>query len=120
MRSELTFELLNGVGPLEGLGSLVIAGNEVEDDLLKLIKAEKMVRLQEFALEQAKPDFDLVQPGGIGREPRELYRQFSIRCRFKFLNIARQLLGGVGRTITLAQRDGLYSTSLGFGNHDRL
>jgi hypothetical protein len=45
MRSELTFELLNRVGPLEGFGGLVRASNEVKDGLLKFIKAEKMVRL---------------------------------------------------------------------------
>ncbi len=120
MRSELAFELLNRIGPLEGLGGLIVVNDEVEHGLLKLIKAGKMVRLQEFALEQAQPDFDLVQPGGIGRQPIELYRQFFIRPRRQFLNKAGELLGSVGRTIIEDQRNCLRPTMVGFGNDDRL
>jgi hypothetical protein len=67
MRSELAFKLFNRVGPLERLGGLIVVSNEVEDDPLKLTKVGKMVRLQEFALEHTKPDFDLIQPGIVCR-----------------------------------------------------
>jgi hypothetical protein len=71
--------LFNRVGPLEGLGGLIVVSNEALDGLLKLIKIGKMIGLQEFALEQAKSDFDLVQPGGIDRQPIELHRQFPLQ-----------------------------------------
>ena len=45
--------MFNRVGPLEGLGGLIVVSNEALDGLLKLIKIGKMVGLQEFALEQA-------------------------------------------------------------------
>ncbi len=47
---ELAFQFFNGVGPLEWFGDLVVVGNEVQDGLLKLIKAAELVGLQKFAL----------------------------------------------------------------------
>jgi hypothetical protein len=38
-----------------------------------------MIGLQEFALQQTEPDLQLIEPGGIRREPIEVHRQFSIR-----------------------------------------
>src|SRR5439155_3251421 len=82
---ELAFQFFNRVGPLEWFGGLVVVGNEVQDGLLKLIKATEMVGLEEFALQQTEPNFDLIEPGGIGRQPIELYPQFSIQHRRSFL-----------------------------------
>jgi hypothetical protein len=54
IRSELTFELLNRIGPLEGLGGLIVLSNEVENGPLKLIKAGKMIRLQSLRWSKLK------------------------------------------------------------------
>jgi len=57
-------QLFNRVRPLEGLGSLIVASNEIQDGLLKLIKTNEMIGLQEFALQQTEPNFDLIEKGG--------------------------------------------------------
>src|SRR5436305_12855737 len=36
------------------------------------MRAGKVIGLQVFALKQTEPDFDLVQPGGVGRQPEDL------------------------------------------------
>jgi hypothetical protein len=56
--------LFNRVGPLQRLGRLVIVTNKVANGLLKLVQAGKMLGLQEFALQQAEPNFDLIKKGG--------------------------------------------------------
>src|SRR6266702_5599782 len=78
---KLAFQFFNRVGPLEWFGGLVVVSNEVQDGLLKLIQAAEMIGLQEFALQQTEPNFDLIEPRGIGRQPIELHRQFSIQRR---------------------------------------
>jgi hypothetical protein len=45
------FQLFNRVGPLEGLGGLIVVGNKVLDGLLKFIEAAEMVGLEKLALE---------------------------------------------------------------------
>ena len=62
VRSKLAFQLLNGVGPFDGFGRLVVVENEVLDAVLKLIQAREMIRLQEFALRQREPDLKLIEP----------------------------------------------------------
>jgi Pyridoxamine 5'-phosphate oxidase len=96
IRSKLAFELLNRVGPLQRLSRLVVVANKVLDGLLKLIEAGKMLGLQKFALQQAEPNFDLIKPGGIGRQPIELHREFAIRPRSQFLDPEGELLGCMG------------------------
>src|SRR6266496_1022921 len=119
-RCELVFQLFNRVGPLERLGSLVRASNKVMNGLLKLIQAAEMVRLQEFALKQTEPDLQLVEPRGVGRQPRELHRQFSLRHRRQFLDPAWELLGRMGRSIIQDQRHGLHPTTACLCKNDRL
>src|SRR5260370_6816639 len=75
---ELSLQFFNRVGPLEWLGGLVIAGNKILNGLLKIIQGGKMVRLQEFALQQTEPKLKLIEPGGIGRQPKELRPPFSL------------------------------------------
>src|SRR6266566_7589576 len=99
VRAKLAFQLLNRVGPLERLSGSVVVSNEVQNGLLKLIQAAEMVRLQEFALKQTEPDLQLVEPRGVGRQPRELHHQFSLRHRRQFLDPAWELLGRMGRSI---------------------
>src|SRR5437763_8111998 len=69
---ELVLQILNGIRPLEWLGGLVVAGNKVENGRSEFSKAGKMVRLQKFALQNAEPYFDLIEPRCIDREPVEL------------------------------------------------
>ncbi len=78
MRSSLVLQLLNGVGPLEGLGRLIVASNEIEDGLLQLGSAGKMGGLQELALEPTSPDLDLIQPGGVTSPSATL--RTAMRC----------------------------------------
>ena len=54
--------MFNRVGPLEGLGSLIVVRNEVLDGLLKLIQAGEMIGMQKFALQQTEPDLNLIEP----------------------------------------------------------
>ena len=68
IRAELVFQLLKRVGPFEGLGCLIVASDEVEDRLLQLVETGKMVGLEELALPQTEPDFNLIEPGGVFRE----------------------------------------------------
>jgi len=102
------------------LSSLIVASNEIQDDQSKLIKTGEMVRLQEFALEKTEPDFDLIEPGSISREPIEPHGQFFIRRCFQFLDPLGELLGGVGWTIIEDQRYRLYTTTVGFCKDNRL
>src|SRR5712692_9283693 len=95
-RCELVFQVFNRVGPLERLGSLVIASNKVMNGLLKLIQAAEMVGLQEFPLAQTEPDLQLIEPGSIDRQPIELYGQFPLQRRRQFLNPTGELLGRMG------------------------
>src|SRR5712691_12872205 len=96
VRAKLAFQLLNGVGPLERLGRLVVVANKVGDGLLKLIQAGKMLGLQEFALQQTEPNFNLIEPGGVHRKTIELHRQFSLRSRRQVVDKAGELFGCMG------------------------
>src|SRR6266566_3914524 len=117
---ELVFQLLSRVGPLEGLGGLVIASNEVLDRLLKLIKAAEMIGLQEFALQETEPDLQLIEPRSVDRQPIELHPQFPLRRRRQLLHPTGQLFGRMGRPIIQHQCHRLHLAALGFCNDNRL
>lgn len=117
---KLAFQFFNRVGPLEWFGGLVVVGNEVQDGLLKRIKTAEMVGLEEFALQQTEPNFDLIEPRGIGRQPIELHRQFYIQRRRSFLDPARELLGCMSRSIIQDERHGLYPTAWCYYQQDGL
>jgi hypothetical protein len=68
-------------------GRLLVASheiNEIEEGLLQLVSASKMVGLQEFALEPTSPDLDLILPNyrstGVFRrranEPQKLVTKY--------------------------------------------
>ena len=95
-------------------------GYVIESSLLKLIKAAELVGLQKFALEQTEPNFDLIEPRGIGRKPIELHRQFSIQRRRSFLDPAGELLGCMSRPIIQDERHGLHLATLCFYKQDGL
>jgi hypothetical protein len=63
MFSEFLFKLLDGVGPVDRLGRLVVIGDVLHERSFKGIRGRKMIGLEMFALQQTKPDFDLVQKG---------------------------------------------------------
>ena len=108
--------MFNRVGPREWFGGLVVEGNEVLDGQLKLVQAAEMVGMQEFPLSKTKPDLQLIEPGGVFREPVELDRQLSIQRHLQFLDPTRELLGGMGWAIVQNQCYGLHLTTLGFCN----
>jgi len=105
---------------LPWLGRLMVASHAIEEGLLQLVSAGKMGGLQELALDPTSPDLDLIQPGGVGGQPRERHRQLPLRCPRQFLNPTRELLGCVSRTSIENQSDGLHTTTLGTGLNNRL
>ena len=66
MISEFLFKLLDGIGPLDRFGSLVVISDELVERAFEVLRAEKVVGLQVFALKDTEPDFDLIKPGSIG------------------------------------------------------
>ncbi len=73
--------------------------NEIQNGPLQLVSTHKMVRLEEFVLQQREPDLNLIEPGGIFGQPIKLHRQLSIRYPRQFLGKSGELLGRVGRAI---------------------
>lgn len=63
MISEFLLKLLNRVGPVDGFGSLVVVSDVFIEGSFQSIGTEKVIGLQMFALQQAKPDFDLIEKG---------------------------------------------------------
>ncbi len=88
MRAELVFQLLKRVGPFERFGRLIVASDEVEDRLLQLVETGKMVGLEELALQQTEPDFDLIEPRGVFREPIQLQRDLAVWLGVQFVQPA--------------------------------
>jgi|GEM_PF-6975050 len=52
MFSEFLFELLRGVGPVDGFGSLVVIGDVVGESGFKNCRRDEMVGLQAFAVDR--------------------------------------------------------------------
>jgi len=67
MSSAFLLKLLNRGGPVDRPGHLVVIRNVLTERGFESISARKMLGLQVFALQQAEPDCDLIQPGGVGR-----------------------------------------------------
>lgn len=66
MFSEFLLKLLDRVSPVDRLGRLSVIGDVFADGGSEGIGCEKVIGLQAFTSQQTEPDFDLVQPGGIG------------------------------------------------------
>ena len=66
MVSEFLLKLFNSVGPLDGLGRLIVISDVLTERSFQSVSTGKVIGLQMFALQQAEPDFDLIQPGGMG------------------------------------------------------
>src|SRR5258708_36791274 len=69
-----------------------------------------------FALEEAEPDFDLIQPGRIGRQPMDLEVQLLFTDAFLFAEPAFELFGGVRGPIIEYEDHGMHLTTKRFGN----
>ena len=67
MLSEFLCKFIDSIGPVDRFSSLVVIGNEVFEGGLQGIRAGKVMRLQQFALQQTEPNFDLIEPGRVGR-----------------------------------------------------
>jgi hypothetical protein len=99
MVSEFLFKLLNAVAPFDRFGRLVVRGDELVERAFQVRGAEEVIGLQVFALEHTEPDFDLIQPGCIGRQPEHLKVQPSITSPLLCAEPAFELLGSVGGSI---------------------
>ena len=64
---ELTFQFLGGIRPAERLGLLVVKGDERVESSFEFCGGNEMVGLQTLALKDAEPDFNLIEPGRVGR-----------------------------------------------------
>ena len=92
MRSEFVFKLLDGIGPVDRFGRLVVVGDKLADRLLQVLRTDKVIGLQQFALQKTKPDFDLIEPRGIGRQPEHLEVQSPFTGLFLLPQPAFELL----------------------------
>src|SRR5258708_7519168 len=116
MRSEFVFKLLNRVGPVNRFGGLVVIGDVVVESGFQSRRRDEVVGLQTFALEQTDPDFDLIQPGGIGRQPEHLEAQPSFTHLLLLTEPAFKLFGGVRGSIIKDEGHRLHLTTQRFGN----
>ena len=53
--------------PLEGSGLFIVCGDEVIDRFAQLFDIDKAGSLERLAAQDAKPGFDLIKPGAVGR-----------------------------------------------------
>jgi hypothetical protein len=65
-------ELLGGVGPPDRLSPAVALGEEGQDALTHVGSAVKVIGRERLPLQLAEHDLDLVEPGGIDRQPMEV------------------------------------------------
>ena len=75
-----------------------------------------MIGLQMFALQETEPDFDLIQPGRIGRQPLHLEVQSPVTRAFLLLEPAFELLRRVGGAIVQDEGHRVDPPPKGFGN----
>ena len=116
MISEFLFKLLDGIGPIDRFGSLVVIGDELVERVFQVRCADKMIGLQMFALKHTEPDFDLIQPGGIGRQPVHLKMQSPGTSTFLLTEPAFELFRSMGGAIVQDQGHRVDLPPKGFGN----
>src|SRR6266404_1188741 len=102
MFSEFLFEFLDRVGPVDRFGSLVVIRDVLAERAFESTGAEKVIGLQVFALQHTEPDFELIEPGGIGRQPEHLKVQLLVTGTFLLTEPAFQLFGGVRGAVVLS------------------
>ena len=62
-----------GFGPDEGASALVVVGDEGVDVRDEFRNAGEGCAVERFAGEDGEPDFDLIEPGGVGRRVMEMH-----------------------------------------------
>ena len=116
MISEFLFKLLDSIGPLDRFGRLVVISDELVERAFEVLRAEKVIGLQVFALKHTEPDFDLIKPGGIGRQPEHPKVQLPRTSAFLLTEPAFELLGSVRRSIIEDEGHRVDAPSECFGN----
>jgi hypothetical protein len=76
-----------------------------------------MIGLQMFTLQHTEPDFDLIQPGGIGRQPEDLKVQSLVTGQFLLTQSALELFRRVGGPVVQDQGHRVDAPSQSFGNN---
>jgi hypothetical protein len=117
MLSEFLFKLLNGIGPVDRFGSLVVIEDELIERGFEVIGAEKVIGLQMFALKHTEPNFDLIKPGRIGRQPEHLKVKVPFAGAFLLAKPTFELFGCVRRSIIQNESHRVDASSLRFGKN---
>ena len=116
MISEFLFKLLHGIGPIDRFGSLVVIGDELVERAFEVLRAEKVIGLQVFALKHTEPNFELIKPGRIGRQPEHLKVQAPGTSAFLLTEPAFELFRCMCGAIVQDQGHRVDLPSKGFGN----
>src|SRR5260370_3094795 len=116
MRTDFLFKLLDGVGPVDRLGRLIVIGDILAERGLEGMRAGKVIRLQMFALQPTPPDFELIQPRCVGRQPVHLKVQAPFTRLLLLTEPPRELFGRMGSAIVQDEGHRVDLASKGFGN----
>ena len=116
MRTDFLFKLLDGVGPVDRLGRLIVIGDIRSERGFEGMRAGKVIRLQMFALQHTEPDFDLIQPRCVGRQPEHLKVQSPFTRLFLLTEPPLELFGRMGSAIVQDEGHRVDLASKGFGN----
>src|SRR6266550_5226539 len=116
MRTEFLLKLLDGIGPVDRLGRLIVRGEVLAERGFEGMCCDKVIRLQMFALQHTEPDFDLIQPGGVGRQPEHLKVQPLFMRLFLLAEPAFELFGRMRGAIVQDEGHRMDLSSHRFGN----
>ena len=116
MCSEFPFKSLDCVSPVDRFSRLVGISDIFAERGFKGLRVDKMIGLQVFALQHTEPDFDLIQPGGIGRQPEHLKVESPFRGVFLLTEPAFELLRRMRRAIIQDEGHGVDAPSQCLGN----
>src|SRR3990172_285070 len=111
---ELLLQLGNGVRPLNRLGSAIMVLDELQEYAFQMCHALKMIGRQDLALQDAEPDFDLIQPGSVFGQPKQLDLERPVVQGLLLGQPSLQLLGGMGRSVVQDQANHPYPAPHGF------
>ena len=107
MCSEFLLKLLERIGPVDGFGSLVVISDVLVERGFKGGGTEEVIGLQAFALKHTEPDFDLIQPGGMGRHPEDLKVEWPLAVAFLLTEPPFKLFGRVRGAQKLGNRQSI-------------
>src|SRR5258708_30217719 len=116
MRTDFLFKLLDGVGPVDRLGRLIVIGDILAERGFEGMRAGKVSRLQMFALQPTPPDFELIQPRCVGRQPVHPKVQTPFTRLLLLTEPPRELFGRMGSAIVQDEGHRVDLASKGFGN----